>query len=247
MQLSVTLLGCLAACVSAFPVMFLAYSDGRALTRRASLLDCNPPLPGLPPSYRCRPVNEQSRQRSVLPSPERLPILEILEDNLDGETVVEIAEQIEPWMAPIRQAEQAAEQVEPRIALLKKAQQALALDHAEREPSYIITVPKVKKLRKHKCRSGQVYIAEVDLCVDMDGHEVLHSDSLVSDDSKTQPHYPQYPTRLTPVEVGYEKRKKCPEGQIYVPEVDICSDIDPVILPPKFSHKKEAGSKKEKN
>ncbi|KAK8732769.1 hypothetical protein OTU49_006916 [Cherax quadricarinatus] len=136
MQLSVTLLGCLAACVSAFPVMFLAYSDGRALTRRASLLDCNPPLPGLPPSYRC---------------------------------------------------------------------------------------------------------------VDMDGHEVLHSDSLVSDDSKTQPHYPQYPTRLTPVEVGYEKRKKCPEGQIYVPEVDICSDIDPVILPPKFSHKKEAGSKKEKN
>ncbi|XP_042231952.1 uncharacterized protein LOC121872912 [Homarus americanus] len=87
---NLTLLGAVIACVSAFPVMFLAYTDGRADTQRAKLLDCAPPTGNSPPAFRCRPVNERSPQKPVLPSPENLPILEIIEEDLEGMTVVEV-------------------------------------------------------------------------------------------------------------------------------------------------------------
>lgn len=224
MQALGAILACLAAVsVSAFPVMFLAYTDGRAETRRGSLLDCSPPTDGSPLSYRCRPMNQNSPR--LLPRPEDVSVIEIVEDDLGGREIVEIVEEIEPWRSPVAQL------------------QSLGRKEETQEQSYVITVPKQNRIKKPRCQSHQVYVSEVDLCVDKAGH--MHPEALVARDDDSQPK-PVVPVEDTTIIVGYEKRKKCPAGQIYVPEVDMCSDINPVILPPKSFNKKKDGMRKDR-
>ncbi|KAK3884914.1 hypothetical protein Pcinc_010757, partial [Petrolisthes cinctipes] len=167
---------------------------------------CRPLYPGAPIPYRCRRrgMNGISQRiRSVRREPEEmLTVLEIIEeDNQDGTKVVEILEE----------------------DILQGV-----------ESPYTVSMPTKANAKTPRCGPHQIYIAELDLCEDMAGHII--SDSEEDEEKKKEHHHIHHPHHTQPirvVKVGRIEKKKCVLGQMWVPEVDLCMDIDPAApLPP---------------
>ncbi|XP_071515778.1 uncharacterized protein [Panulirus ornatus] len=199
---SLALMACL-ACVTAYPAVFLPYEDEKGGTNAASLLDCTQSSDG---SYRCRPVRHRNPNKT--PGPERVHVLEMIEEGQNRMTVLEIMEESRDGMTVL----EIAEEIFPSLS---KRQQEDETD--EVDPSFVITVPEQSDHKALECGPHQIYVPEIDICEDLADHSGPSKAPLVSDSVE--------PFKI--MSVGHFEEEECPEGQMMVFEIGICLDVNP--------------------
>lgn len=199
MQVSLILLACV-SCAVTFPTYYFPFSNSRGVSWVRRVLDCPELLYGSYDPSKCRTRRERRPQQS-----QQLTVLEIIEP--------------EPGRISVHEDEHAG--------------------------TFAIRVPHQYKLDKPKCKSHEIYVGELDICVEAEEHLVK---TKVTDSKRGQEK--QKEDKKEPVnilQVGEYEKEKCGPGEIYVPEVDACLDrnppppLEPEDSPPKPQRRKKHG------
>ncbi|KAK8399723.1 hypothetical protein O3P69_003618 [Scylla paramamosain] len=200
MRVSLILLACV-SCVVAFPAYFFPYGNSQEVSWVRRVLDCPELLYGSYESYKCRSRRERRPQQGH----PQLTVLEI---------------------------------VEPESG-------RISVHEDEHAGTFAIRVPHQAKLVTPKCKPHEIYVGELDICVEAEEHLVRPKVTDSKRGQEKQKEDKKEPVRV--LEVGEYEKKKCGPGEIWVPEVDACLDrnppppLEPEDSPPKSQRLKKHG------